>query len=89
MQQSIMREGIRVKRRGRRWPSFFVCIFKDERCDCLLYTSSVDGILKRLQTEYLDILLLHRPDALVEPEEVAEAFEMCIRDRDAYTAAAL
>ena len=36
---------------------------------------SVDGILKRLQTEYLDILLLHRPDPLVEPEEVAEAFE--------------
>ena len=37
--------------------------------------SSVDGILKRLQTEYLDALLLHRPDALIEPEEVAEAFE--------------
>jgi predicted oxidoreductase len=37
--------------------------------------SSVDGILKRLNTEYLDILLLHRPDPLVEPEEVAEAFE--------------
>lgn len=37
--------------------------------------SSVDGILKRLQTEYLDVLLLHRPDALVEPEEVAAAFE--------------
>ena len=36
---------------------------------------SVDGILKRLQTDYLDDLLLHRPDALVEPEEVAEAFE--------------
>jgi len=36
---------------------------------------SVDGILKRLQTDYLDALLLHRPDALVEPEEVAEAFE--------------
>ncbi|MDD2972550.1 MAG: aldo/keto reductase [Lachnospiraceae bacterium] len=36
---------------------------------------SVDGILKRLQMEYLDILLLHRPDALVEPEEVAAAFE--------------
>ena len=35
---------------------------------------SVDGILKRLRTEYLDVLLLHRPDALVEPEEVAEAF---------------
>jgi predicted oxidoreductase len=36
--------------------------------------ASVDGILQRLQTEYLDVLLLHRPDALVEPEEVAEAF---------------
>ena len=36
--------------------------------------SSVDGSLKRLKTEYLDLLLLHRPDALVEPEEVAEAF---------------
>jgi len=35
---------------------------------------SVDGILKRLKTDYLDVLLLHRPDALVEPEEVAEAF---------------
>jgi predicted oxidoreductase len=35
---------------------------------------SVDGSLKRLQTDYLDVLLLHRPDALVEPEEVAEAF---------------
>lgn len=38
--------------------------------------SSVDGILKRLHTDYLDVLLLHRPDALAEPEEVAEAFEM-------------
>ncbi|MBT2654091.1 aldo/keto reductase [Bacillus sp. ISL-18] len=36
---------------------------------------SVDGILKRLNTEYLDILLLHRPDPLMEPAEVAEAFE--------------
>ncbi|WP_407571540.1 aldo/keto reductase family oxidoreductase [Deinococcus altitudinis] len=37
--------------------------------------SSVDGILKRLNTDYLDVLLLHRPDALVEPQEVAEAFD--------------
>lgn len=36
--------------------------------------AAVDGSLKRLQTNYLDVLLLHRPDALVEPEEVAEAF---------------
>jgi len=35
---------------------------------------AVDGCLKRLRTEYLDVLLLHRPDALVEPQEVAEAF---------------
>ena len=35
---------------------------------------SVDGILERLQIERLDSLLLHRPDALMEPEEVAEAF---------------
>jgi len=36
---------------------------------------SVDGSLKRLKTDYIDVLLLHRPDALMEPEEVAEAFE--------------
>lgn len=36
---------------------------------------SVDGILQRLRTDYLDVLLLHRPDTLVEPEEVAEAFD--------------
>jgi len=34
---------------------------------------SVDGILKRLQTDYLDAFLLHRPDPLMELEEVAEA----------------
>lgn len=37
--------------------------------------AAVDGSLKRLKTDYLDILLLHRPDTLVEPEEVAEAFD--------------
>jgi predicted oxidoreductase len=36
---------------------------------------SVDGILKRLKTDYLDVLLLHRPDALVEPDELAETFD--------------
>ena len=36
---------------------------------------SVEGSLKRLNTEYLDVLLLHRPDTLVEPDEVGEAFE--------------
>jgi predicted oxidoreductase len=35
----------------------------------------VDGSLKALDTDYIDVLLLHRPDALVEPEEVARAFD--------------
>ena len=38
--------------------------------------ASVDGILQRLDTPYLDSLLLHRPDLLMEPEEVAEAFDI-------------
>jgi predicted oxidoreductase len=37
---------------------------------------SVDQSLEALRSEYLDILLLHRPDTLVEPDEVAEAFEI-------------
>ena len=36
---------------------------------------SADGILRRLKTDYLDALLLHRPDLLFDPEEVAEAFD--------------
>ena len=40
---------------------------------------AVDGSLSRLRTDYLDVLLLHRPDALVEPEEVAEAFDTLAR----------
>lgn len=35
----------------------------------------VEESLRALQTDYLDVLLLHRPDALVEPEEVARAFD--------------
>ncbi len=37
--------------------------------------ATVDGSLAALKTDYLDLLLLHRPDTLVEPEEVAEAFD--------------
>ena len=36
---------------------------------------SVEGSLAALGTDYIDILLLHRPDALVEPDEVARAFD--------------
>ena len=35
----------------------------------------VEGSLRALRTDYIDVLLLHRPDALVEPEEVARAFD--------------
>ncbi|MCR4908901.1 MAG: aldo/keto reductase [Lachnospiraceae bacterium] len=38
--------------------------------------SSVDDSLRRLNTTYLDSLLLHRPDVIFEPEEVAEAFDI-------------
>lgn len=38
-------------------------------------TSAVEGSLKRLGTDYLDILLLHWPDSLIEPEEVGRAFD--------------
>lgn len=41
--------------------------------------NSVDGSLKRLGVDYIDALLLHRPDTLVEPEEVAEAFSLLHR----------
>ncbi len=41
--------------------------------------NSVEGSLRRLQTEQIDLLALHRPDILVEPEEVAEAFDLLHR----------
>ncbi|MBE6543761.1 MAG: aldo/keto reductase family oxidoreductase, partial [Ruminococcaceae bacterium] len=38
--------------------------------------SSVDKSLERLGVDYIDVLLLHRPDTLMEPEEVGEAFDV-------------
>ena len=38
--------------------------------------AAVDGILERLNVDYIDSLLLHRPDALMEPAEIAEAFDL-------------
>ena len=37
---------------------------------------AVDGILERLNVDYIDSLLLHRPDTLMEPAEIAEAFDL-------------
>ena len=37
--------------------------------------SAVEGSLRRLKTDHVDVLLLHRPDTLMEPEEVAAAFD--------------
>ena len=37
---------------------------------------SVDGILQRLKIDHIDSLLLHRPDALMESDQVAEAFDL-------------
>ncbi|GAX08495.1 aldo/keto reductase [Secundilactobacillus silagincola] len=36
---------------------------------------AVDGILKRMGIDYLDFFLLHRPDALMEPDQIAAAFD--------------
>ena len=38
--------------------------------------ASVDGSLSRMRTDYIDVLLLHRPDLLFDPCEVAETFEL-------------
>ena len=43
-------------------------------------TECVEGSLKRLGVERIDVLLLHRPDALCEPETVAEIFDRLYRD---------
>ena len=47
--------------------------FYDLSCDHILH--SVEASLQRLHTDYLDLLLFHRPDALAEPEEVARVLE--------------
>lgn len=43
-------------------------------------TESVEGSLKRLNTDCIDILLLHRPDTLMRPEQIARAFDQLERD---------
>ncbi|GIF04986.1 aldo/keto reductase [Actinoplanes siamensis] len=52
-------------------------IVRDGSCDSSYdhLVSSTEESLRALRTDYLDVLLLHGPDALVEPEEVARAFD--------------
>lgn len=45
-------------------------------CSKQAILQAVEGSLARLETDYLDLLLLHRPDPLMQPEEVAAAFEL-------------
>ncbi|MEL6625734.1 MAG: aldo/keto reductase [Bacteroidota bacterium] len=40
---------------------------------------SVDQSLKNLQTDYIDLLLLHRPSPIMDPQEIAKAFEEVVR----------
>ena len=42
--------------------------------------TSVDESLSRMKIDYLDALLLHRPDLIFEPEEVAEAFDILAKN---------
>ena len=42
-------------------------------------TESIDGILKRLNTDHIDSLLLHRPDTLMETDEINEAIEAAVK----------
>ncbi|MEQ7258659.1 aldo/keto reductase [Lactococcus garvieae] len=67
-QTSILREDIYLQSKCAIRPGIAFDFSKEH------IIQSVEGSLKRLQTDYLDTMLLHRPDTLMEPEEVAEAF---------------
>lgn len=43
-------------------------------------TQSVEASLRALRTDHLDLLLIHRPDALMDADEVAQTFEQLRRD---------
>jgi len=66
---SVRRDGIHIQSKCSIVPGVMYNMSKHYILD------AVDGILSRLKCDYLDSLLLHRPDALVEPEEVAETFD--------------
>ncbi|MDT0606473.1 aldo/keto reductase [Croceitalea rosinachiae] len=48
--------------------------------DSAYITWSVEQSLKNLQTDYVDLLLLHRPSPLMQPDEIAEAIQNLLAD---------
>ena len=78
--RNIIGEGIKENRGQWFIQGHIGSTWKDEQYyrtrDMKYVRPAFEDLLKRLQTDYLDLLLLHRPDALVEPEEVAAAFDV-------------
>lgn len=68
-QSSVKREDLFIQSKGGIVPGKRYDFSKKHLID------AVDGCLERLGVDYLDSFLLHRPDPLMEPDEVAEAFD--------------
>ncbi len=60
-----------IKLISSKWPSTWIKHYDTTRDHIL---ASVDTSLKNLRTDYIDLLLIHRPDPLMDPEEVSETF---------------
>jgi predicted oxidoreductase len=75
-QQIVLQSKCGIRPKGETGP--YACTRYDFSYSHIL--EAVEGSLRRLKTDYLDVLLLHRPDALVEPEEVAAAFARLYRE---------
>jgi predicted oxidoreductase len=67
--QLISKCGIKLMSKSQ--PNTFIKHYDTSKAHIL---NSVDNSLKNLNTDYLDVLLIHRPDPLLDPEEVSEAF---------------
>lgn len=70
-QLGIKREDLLIQTKCGIRPNFGMFDFSKEHI-----INAVEGSLKRLNTDYIDVLALHRPDTLVDPAEVAEAFDI-------------
>jgi predicted oxidoreductase len=68
--QLVTKCGIRLVSKGN--PG---CTIKHYDTSKAHITASVENSLRRLRTDYIDLLLIHRPDPLMDPDEVAAAFK--------------